>query len=227
MVLLSVMMCQWNVVDAQLLIKDGETVAFMGNSITAQGWKQGGYVRLIVSALESVGIKITPIPAGISGNKSNDMLARLDKDILSKHPDWMTLSCGVNDVWHGERGVELEDYKKNITEIVDHAITGNVKVILLTATVIGEEDNNNNRKLAGYNNFLRQLAKERGLPLADLNADFQEILGKMETTPESRYLTSDGVHMKPEGNVLMAKGCLRAMGFTDEQIKKGLEEKVF
>ena len=31
-----------------------------------------------------------------------------------------------------------------------------------------------NQKLAGYNEFLRSLAKERKLPLADLNADMQE-----------------------------------------------------
>ncbi len=28
------------------------------------------------------------------------MLARLDEAVISKKPQWMTLSCGVNDVWH-------------------------------------------------------------------------------------------------------------------------------
>lgn len=27
------------------------------------------------------------------------MLARLDASVISKDPDWMLLSCGVNDVW--------------------------------------------------------------------------------------------------------------------------------
>ena len=49
------------------------------------------------------------MPAGISGHKSDQMLARLDKDVLSKKPQWMTLSCGVNDVWHGPRGVPLDE----------------------------------------------------------------------------------------------------------------------
>ena len=47
------------------------------------------------------------------------MLARLQKDVIDRHPDWVSISCGVNDVWHGERGVLLPDYKKNMTQIVD------------------------------------------------------------------------------------------------------------
>lgn len=65
--------------------------------------------------------KAVKIPAGISGHKSNQMLARLERDVLKKKPQIMTLSAGVNDVWHGRRGVSLEDYRKNITEIVDKA----------------------------------------------------------------------------------------------------------
>ena len=49
------------------------------------------------------------------------MLARLKRDVLDKKPQIMTLSCGVNDVGHGKRGVELPDFKKNITAIVEQA----------------------------------------------------------------------------------------------------------
>ena len=86
-------------------------------------------------------MKIQIIPAGVSGNTSKDMLARLDKDVLSKKPQWMTLSCGVNDVWHGVNGVPLDQYKQNITSIVDQAQAAGIKVVILTATMIGEEDN--------------------------------------------------------------------------------------
>src|SRR5258708_33052888 len=92
-------------------IQTGQKIAFMGDSITQNGWESpGGYVKLIVDGLAQVGINVTPIPAGVSGHKSNDMLARIDRDVISKKPDWMTLSCGVNDVWHGAQGVDLESY---------------------------------------------------------------------------------------------------------------------
>jgi len=93
-------------------IKSGEKIAFLGDSITAAGARPGGYCQLVINGLKRSGVEVTGVFAGISGHKSNQMLARLNKDVLSKKPDWMTLSCGVNDVWHGARGVKLEDYKK-------------------------------------------------------------------------------------------------------------------
>src|SRR5258707_6468711 len=104
-----------------------------------------------MAGLAANGFEATPIPAGISGHKSNQMLERLDRDVISKKPNWMTLSCGVNDVWHGANGVPLAEYKKNITQIVDKAQAAGTKVMILTATVIGEDlKNDNNKKLADY-----------------------------------------------------------------------------
>ena len=190
---------------AEVLIKDGQKLAFMGDSITQGGWgNPGGYVRLTIAGLEANGAKVTPIPAGIGGHKSDQMLARLKKDVLEKKPDFMTLSCGVNDVWHGARGVLLDQYKVNITAIVDQCAAAGVKVVILTATVIGEElDNDNNKKLAPYNEFLRSLAAEKKLPLADLYSMFAEVI-KTKTKPGNAY-TSDGVHMNSAGDQIMAK----------------------
>ena len=162
---------------SKIAIKNGEKIAFMGDSITAAGRSPGGYCQLVLAALKDQGIEATPVFAGISGHKSNQMLARLEKDVLRHKPDWMTLSCGVNDVWHGKRGVDLESYKKNITEIVSRAQAAGVKVVLLTSTMIREDQSNDlNQKLLPYNEFIKVLAKEKKCLLADLNADMQASL---------------------------------------------------
>jgi len=142
------------------------------------------------------------------------MLARLEKDVLSKNPNWMTLSCGVNDVWHGARGVALEDYKTNIAAIVDQAQAAGVKVMILTSTMIKEnQENELNQKLAPYNAFLRELAKEKACLLADLNAEMQEALKTFpKDAPKGKQLTRDGVHMNALGNKMMAKGILKSFG---------------
>ena len=86
--------------DRTLVLKKEETIAFMGDSITAGGVRKNGYVTLVMQALNKEGLNLSHIGAGKSGNKSNDMLKRLDAHVISKKPQWMTLSCGVNDVWH-------------------------------------------------------------------------------------------------------------------------------
>ena len=145
----------------ELPVKSGEKIAFLGDSITQQGAAPGGYVSLVMSGLEANGVKATAIPAGIGGNMSSHMLTRLEKDVLSKKPDWMTLSCGVNDVWLA-KVVPLEQYKVNITKIVEQVQAANIKLMILTATMKGEDQANaNNQRMVGYNDFLRTLAREK------------------------------------------------------------------
>jgi lysophospholipase L1-like esterase len=225
---------------ADIAVKSGEKIAFLGDSITQGGWSNpAGYVRLVIAGLEANGVKAEPVPAGISGHKSNQMLARLEKDVLSKKPQWMTLSCGVNDVWHGANGIPLNDaaaaagtftsrpnepekgtYEKNITQIINQAAAAGARPVVLTATVIKEDlGSPENAKLAPYNDFLRKLATEKKLPLADLNAQFQDRI-KQLNAPGKNMLTTDGVHMNTDGNKLMATGVLKAFGLNDAELKK-------
>ena len=204
---------------------DGKKIAFMGDSITEGGAAPNGYVTLAIRGLAANGIKATAIPAGISGHKSNDMLARLEKDVLAKKPDFMTLSCGVNDVWHGANGIPLDKYKENITQIVDKCQAAGIKVVILTSTMIGEDQPNpNNQKLIAYNDFLRSLAKEKKCLLADLNADMQAGIAKAGTDKKGNLYTGDGVHMNPLGNQMMATGVLKAFGLTAEQLAKAKKD---
>ncbi len=210
-------------------LKNGDSVAFMGDSITQRGWGAGGYVRMCEAAFKANGLDIRIIPAGISGHKSPDMLARLKRDVLDKKPIYMTLSCGVNDVWHQDhnKGVMLPEYKKNITKIIDTAQAAGVKVIVLTSTMIYEDVNNvRNQKLAPYNDFLRKIAKEKGCKLVDLNAEMQKQVAafRSATGSNKNYLTSDGVHMASLGNRMMATSILKdGFDFSADELKKSEE----
>jgi lysophospholipase L1-like esterase len=207
-------------------VKDGEKIAFLGDSITQGGMGPTGYVTLVIQGLKANGVNATAIGAGISGHKSNDMLARLQRDVIDKKPDWMTLSCGVNDVWHGAKGVPLDQYKQNITQIVEKAQAAGIKVVILTATMITENPSEpNNEKLIPYNEFLRALAKEKKCLLADLNAAMQKELDEREKAGQKRgkLVTSDGVHMNPFGNVMMASGVLRGFGLDEAQMAKATD----
>lgn len=212
---------------AEIPVKTGDKIAFLGDSITQQGnGGPGGYVQLVGSGLAANGVKIEIIGAGISGHKSNQMLERLERDVLSKKPQWMTLSCGVNDVWHGAKGVPLEDYKKNISAIVDRAQAAGVKVMILTSTMIREDQATpENQKLVAYNDFLRALAKEKKCLIADLNAEMQETVAEARKKPGTKgnVLTTDGVHMAYAGNEMMAAGVLEGFGADDRELTKAKE----
>ena len=64
-------------------LKQGEKIAFLGDSITQGGAGKGGYCRLIDEAIAKdhadLGVKI--IYAGISGHKVPNLQGRLDRDV--------------------------------------------------------------------------------------------------------------------------------------------------
>ena len=213
------------VCSAAPVVKSNDKIAFLGDSITQYGNNyKGGYVSLVIAGLKANGINAVKIPAGISGNRSTHMLARVEKDVISRKPQIMTLSCGVNDVWHGKRGVPLPEYKKNITALVDKVQAAGIKVCILTATMIAENPKNaHNVKLKEYNDFLRQLAKEKNCLLADVSADMHKGIADMKKRYpafKGNLYTNDGVHMNPYGDAMMAERVLRTFGLNDAQIAK-------
>jgi lysophospholipase L1-like esterase len=201
-----------------LLVKDGQTVAFMGDSITGMGWGvPGGFVHLVVDGLAANGVKITPIPAGVGGNRSVEMLKRVDADVISKKPDWLLLSCGVNDVW--SRSIDLDTFKKNITEIVDRAQAAGIKVMILPPTPIYEASKQEfNDKIPSYVDFMKQLAKEHNLPCADIHQAWLDYIAAHANPDNPNIVTVDGVHPNPDGHIVFAKTILATFGATPDQI---------
>jgi len=206
-----------------VLVKDGEKIAFLGDSITELGNWPAGYVNLVMEGLRRAGVKnAVKIAAGRSGDRSNRMLARID-GVLKQKPDWILISCGVNDVWHREHknaegkhtGVDLPDYIANMREMYDKSDAAGAKVVVLTSTMITEDENDQkNRWLVEYNDFEKAEAKRRGYLLVDLNAAMWKRLKQIRETDKTpgNKLTRDGVHMQYGGDCLMAATILNAFG---------------
>ncbi len=203
--------------------QDGDTIVFLGDSITEAASKPEGFISLFDLFCGVNGYEVETINAGISGHKSNQMLERLERDVLAHKPDWVVISCGVNDVWHQFKfepeGIELPDYKENMQSIIDRFQEAGVKILLLTATPIYENLNTEeNKALQPYNEFLRELADEEDLLLADVNRTFQNWYKKKMN--DKRLMTTDGVHLNPRGNRIMATEILRALGAKNPQIRQ-------
>ena len=131
------------------------------------------------------------------------------------------------------RGFRSKNTKKNIRAIIDRAQGAGIRVMVLTSTMIGEDPERElNRNLVPYNEFLREIAVEKKCLLADLSRDMHQALERIPDVPgkarmfgEPEYdrrirnkLTTDGCHMNTLGNIMMAKGILRAFGLSEEKI---------
>jgi lysophospholipase L1-like esterase len=199
-----------------ILVKSGDSIAFLGDSITRLGAQELGFINLVIKGLEVAGVPdVGKVPAGWDGQHSGDMLGRVDKLIAQPNVKILTVSCGVNDVWGYDwgRGVRLRDYRRNVRGIYDKAAASNVLVVAMTPTLIQEDPRfEKNLILAPYVDFIRAEAALRKLPLADCNAAEMEALSAFPPDGTQRHFTYDGVHPVWEGNKLIARTLLGALG---------------
>lgn len=192
-------------------------VAFLGDSITQAGNNPGGYVDRIRKGAPDLEI----VPAGISGHKVPNLLARYEKDVLAKKPDYVFIYIGINDVWHSKngRGTPIEEYGAGLRELVKGCQKAGAKVVLATPTVIGEcSVNDLDEMLEEYAAVSREVAEELGAELCDLRKVFRSRLAVFNPTEaNSGILTTDGVHLNAEGNLLVAIEAARALRLASER----------
>lgn len=191
----------------------GGRVVFLGDSLTYDGWfKKDGWVRQVVAVLATRAVRIQALCAGVSGDRSIDMRARFEADVIARRPDWVVLSCGVNDVWHGPRGCTLEQFSDNVAAMLDRAHAAGIAVLCGTATIVGEDlTSPANCAVDRYNDALRDLTRERDVRLAECGQAFHDAL----TAPGARpgaWLTRDGVHFNARGEATMARAMLGGFG---------------
>jgi len=88
------------------LVQDGQTVVFIGDSITDCGRRDvaallgNGYVKFIADliAIRNLAFKFTLVNKGISGNTVANLWERWHDDILALKPDWFSILTDINDV---------------------------------------------------------------------------------------------------------------------------------
>jgi len=196
-----------------VVIKNGDSIAYLGDSLTQLGndHKPNGYLHLVTEGLKAAGVDTVPIPAGIGGHTTVDMLARLDRDVISKKPVWMTLNSGINDTPR----MEPAEFGANLAKIMDRATAAGIKVILLNTT-LGDGENLTSPETLKRLRFceeFKKLATERHLILVDLNTAMVKAVTELSKDgTKGLKLTYDGTHLNGLGNQIIAGEILRALG---------------
>ncbi len=215
-----------------LKLKAGDQIIAMGDSIT----QAGGYLRVMdaVFAQQYPDLKIPGIVnVGIGGQKAEDMVKRFEKDVVSKKPAVVTINVGINDVWHRMDKPHdeevLKEYARNVERMVKMAQNAKIRVYLISPTIIEEDPKaEGNVRLAKYIAAGKDIARRNKCEYVDLHALFLKAIEQNARKAKGkRFLTTDGVHMLPPGDTLMAAGILRTMGVPDEKMKATDLTKVF
>jgi len=197
-----------------------KTIVFFGDSITEQGAKQGGYIKVLEKMLQDKGLdkSYDLIGAGISANKVYDLYLRMEDDVLAKSPDAVVIWIGVNDVWHKRTsgtGTDADKFVKFYNAIIKKLQAKNCTVYLCTPAAIGEKTDYTNEldgDLNKYAALIRNIAKANNCTLIDLRQLFLNY--NLKNNPENKdrgILTTDGVHLNEKGNAAVADEMYRVL----------------
>ena len=167
-----------------------------------------GYVVYTVEAVKNKypEIEFEFINRGISGNRTENLLARIDADLININPDIVTILLGVNDTWHRymiDLETPIENFKSNYETILKRIKTETkAKLIMLEPFMLYNMDKDFMRAdLDEKIDCVRKLALEYADAFIPLDADF--VAATVEGTPNTE-LSPDGVHPGEAGKKLIA-----------------------
>ncbi len=108
----------------------------------------------------------------------------------------------------------LPEYRAGLEALADRLLAAGANVVLLPPTVIEENpQSEGNRRLAGYRAAMRDVGRARGVPVAPTDTDFDRALAAGKSADPGYSLTTDGVHMRPAGDAVMALAVLKTLNF--------------
>ena len=206
-----------------VLIEDGATVLFQGDSITDAGrsyWNEqdlgAGYAMVAAAWFSALypekGVRF--INRAYSGSRVVNLRECWQEDCLALRPDWVSLLIGVNDTWRRyDRNdpTSAKDFEaayrailRDATEQLQARLILCEPFLLPTSPDLLSWREDLEPKIA----VVRQLAHEFNAILVPFDGLFAQALARGPAT----FWAGDGIHPSLAGHGLMAQAWLKAVG---------------
>jgi len=207
-------------------------IVALGDSTTEAGWEGNAksvYPERLEAALETRGIDVEMINAGISNTTSRQAVERLDSDVRRFDPDYVIIQFGINDSWidaslgRTEPRLTLDEYEGYLKTIIETLRADGAKPILMTANpmrwseLYGDElkdpalgfdfddPRGINRLLDVYSERVREIAREEKVPLVDVSERFEAYDRVPDQSIRDILLPNDDIHPNDAGHALIAE----------------------
>lgn len=183
-------------------------IVFFGDSITESGRNLldpndlgAGYVKIAAGKLRLL-YPDTPIEfvnRGVGGDRTAELLARVQEDVVQENPDMVVLQVGINDVWCrfslGEV-VTPEQFRSNYEGIVKAVKSTGAKLFIIEPYVLNMGDKQRFRPF--LNKFLA-VVREIAAKEADALIPVDEIFTGVTQDIDPSQFSTDGVHPTHRG----------------------------
>ena len=205
-------------------------ILFQGDSITDAGRDRSnphdmgdGYPKyasaMITDAFPNVDFEF--INLGVSGDRTEQLVRRLQKDFIDVQPDIVSIMIGVNDVWHHylpSHQIETTDeaFEHNYRTVLEAIKTQtNAKIYMIEPYLLYAEDKTSFRpEFSRKVEIVRALARE----FADAYLPLDGLLAEACIFNPPTYFSPDGVHPNADGACFIGEKYLERISPLIEQL---------
>lgn len=180
-------------------------IVFLGDSLTA-AIEPG---KLLTDRWTyRVGVAAGYAPAdilnkGVSGNKSSDMLARLQSDVLAYNPDVLVLMLTVNDKFNN---VPIATHEANYRSIIGQAQALDIKVVVMSPPMA----TSNVESWRPWVEIGEKIAGEMGCHYIDVWREYSYAAWYWPDNVWYNYLYTDYIHQTVAGETQIFMVCTKA-----------------
>jgi lysophospholipase L1-like esterase len=206
---------------AHLDLSTGDTVVFLGDSITHQCL----YTQYVEDYYYTrfPELKIRFHNAGVGGARARDALDRFDRDVAAYKPKYVTVLLGMNDGSYQPYDEKtFQAYRADMTELLGKIREIGATPVLMTPTMYDSRAARvrdpkapagrlelYNSTLAYYGAWLREMATESGAGFVDMYSPLNNLTLAARKSDPNFTLIKDAVHPDPPGQLVMAFALLR------------------
>ncbi len=210
---------------ADFALRDGDTLAFLGDSITAAR----GYTKVVehYTLMRFPDRKVRFVNAGQGGDTAYGSLQRLDRDVFDKGATVLTVAFGINDIGWGTKAdnEHRQKYLDGIREIVTRCQKRGVRVFICSpAVTAADPEKSETEYLQRMADDGMALARSLGAQTIDLSRGMREVQrrviagNKNEKEPKHhvRLHVDDGIHLSDLGQLAMGYAMIKGLGAPSE-----------
>ncbi len=205
---------------AEFALRDGDTVVFLGDSITAA--RTYGKIVENFTLLRFPDRKVRFVNSGWGGDTAAGGLARIERDVFQRGATVLIVAYGINDIGWGVKAdaEHKRQYLDAIRGIVEQSRARGIRVFIGSAAVTAEDPATAERGfLQAMCDDGMALARSLGEHSIDIQRTMRTIQRKVlaanaASRPQDKATlhAADGIHLSDLGQLAMAFAIIKGLG---------------
>ena len=177
--------------------RDRGTCVFIGTSITALRPANGINLPQTFCAIISIARGFPfYVNAGVPSDTTTLMLARYERDVLSKYPGMIAIEVGPNDEFYG---VGTTAFNSNVRTMVQMAKTAGIAVTIINPFLV--RDPTHDSGVNAYRTLAATICSDTSSAFFDI---YGTLSGLSSGTLDTLYITADNYHFTVAGQAYIA-----------------------